>query len=48
MVCALTAAFVSIPLIFDYHTVLWFNEHYVTSGQYYFRIVSGITKVTTA
>jgi hypothetical protein len=30
---AVTAGFVSIPMIFDYNTVLWFNELYVTSGK---------------
>lgn len=32
IVTAVTAAFASIPLIFDYDTVLAFNEAYVTSG----------------
>lgn len=31
---AVTAAFASIPLIFDYDTVLKFNELYVTSGSF--------------
>lgn len=31
---AVTAGFASIPLIFDYNTVLWFNELYVTSGEF--------------
>jgi hypothetical protein len=29
---AVTVATVSIPLIFEINTVLWFNELYVTSG----------------
>lgn len=30
---AVTAAFASIPLVFDLNTVLWFNELFVTSGE---------------
>lgn len=32
---AVTAAFVSLPMIFDINTVLWFNEIYVTSGEFF-------------
>lgn len=31
---SVTAAIVSIPMIFDLNTVLWFNEVYVTSGSH--------------
>lgn len=31
---AVGGAVVSIPLIFDLDTVLWFNEHYVTAGKF--------------
>lgn len=30
---AITVATVSIPMIFEINTVLWFNELYVTSGE---------------
>jgi hypothetical protein len=30
---AITVATVSIPMIFEINTVLWFNEIYVTSGK---------------
>lgn len=33
MVTAVTVATVSIPMIFEINTVLWFNELYVTSGK---------------
>jgi hypothetical protein len=32
---AVTAGFVSIPMIFHYDTVLTFNELYVTSGRHF-------------
>jgi hypothetical protein len=32
IVTAVGAATISIPMIFDLNTVLWFNELYVTSG----------------
>jgi hypothetical protein len=31
---AVTVGFVSIPLIFEYNSVLWFNEMFVTTGEY--------------
>ena len=39
IITAITVATVSIPMIFEINTVLWFNEIYVTSGKksyYYF------------
>lgn len=33
IVTAVTVATVSIPMIFEINTVLWFNELYVTSGK---------------
>ncbi len=39
IVAAVTAGFVSIPMIFDVNTVMWFNEVYVTSGYKFFDIV---------
>jgi hypothetical protein len=32
---AMASAFISIPMIFDYNTVLTFNELYVTAGEYF-------------
>lgn len=40
MVTAVTVATVSIPLIFEINTVLWFNELYVTSGKSYVKEVT--------
>jgi hypothetical protein len=31
---ALIAALASFPMCFDYNTVLWFNELYVTAGMF--------------
>lgn len=31
---AVSAAFLSIPMVFDLNTTLWFNEHFVTTGYF--------------
>jgi hypothetical protein len=36
LVTSVTGAVLSIPMVFDYNTILWFNEHYVTTGKYLF------------
>lgn len=33
LVTSVTGAVLSIPMVFDYNTILWFNEHYVTTGR---------------
>jgi hypothetical protein len=33
IVSAVGAGIISIPMIFEYNTVLWFNELYVTTGK---------------
>jgi hypothetical protein len=30
---AVGSAFISVPMIFDLDTVLWFNEQFVTAGE---------------
>lgn len=34
LVASVSGAVLSIPMVFDYNTILWFNEHYVTTGTY--------------
>lgn len=33
LVTSVASAVLSIPMVFDYNTILWFNEHYVTTGE---------------
>lgn len=33
LVTSVSAAVLSLPMVFDYHTILWFNEAYVTTGK---------------
>jgi hypothetical protein len=37
---AVSVGILSFPMIFEYNTVLWFNEIYVTSGNSGFRLYS--------
>jgi hypothetical protein len=34
LVTSVAAAVISVPMVFELNTVLWFNELYVTTGKY--------------